>query len=85
MENLDEEELEVLDTPVEFIPPAIVFKPVPLAARMTKGVQNVKEMVLKQREIVTKTATVVDPSGERAPETRMSCDNFKKVSIGFTE
>ena len=38
MENLDEEELEVLDTPVEFIPPAIVFKPVPLAARMTKGV-----------------------------------------------
>ena len=47
MVNLDEEELKVLDTPVEFIPPAIVFKPVPLAARITKGVQNVKEMVLK--------------------------------------
>ena len=47
MEDLDEEELEILDTPVEFIPPALAFKPIPLVARMTKGVQNVKEMVLK--------------------------------------
>ena len=85
IENLEEEELKILETPVESIPPAIVFKPVPLAARMTKGVENVREMVLKQRELVTKSATSVDASGERAPESRMSCDNFKKVSIQFTE
>ena len=85
IENLEEVELKILETPVESIPPAIVFKPVPLAARMTKGVENVREMVLKQRELVTKSATSVDASGERAPESRMSCDNFKKVSIQFTE
>ena len=59
MENLVEEEVEILDTPVELIPPAKVFVPVPLAARMTKGVENVREMVLKQRELVTKQAKTV--------------------------
>ena len=46
----------VLDTPVESIPPKLVFKPVPLAARMTEGKDNVKKLVKRQREMVTKQA-----------------------------
>ena len=40
--DLDEEEAVILDTPVEFIPPEIAFQPVPLVARMSKGVENVR-------------------------------------------
>ena len=56
MQNLDEEERMVLDTPVESIPPKLVFKPVPLAARMTEGKDSVKKLIKRQREMVTKQA-----------------------------
>ena len=82
---MKESQKELLSTPVSQIPPQFAFVQIPLAGRLSKGVDNLKEMVLKQRELVTQSATSFDASGERAPESRMSCDNFKKVSIKFTE
>ena len=37
----------LIETPVEEIPEDLLFTPVPLAARLTTGVKNVKELVLK--------------------------------------
>ena len=56
MSDLEEFEIAILDTPVDEIPPSKVFIPVPLQARLTKGVDTVKEMALKQRDIVTKAS-----------------------------
>ena len=53
MQNLDEEESKILETPVESIPPKLVFKPVPLRARMTRGKNRMKQLAKRQRELVT--------------------------------
>ena len=44
---LDDEQAEIVSTPVEEIPEAKIFVPVPLVARLTTGVPNVKKLVLK--------------------------------------
>ena len=44
---LDDEQAEIVSTPVEEIPEAKIFIPVPLVARLTTGVPNVKKLVLK--------------------------------------
>ena len=49
---LDDEQAELVTTPVEEIPETKIFVPVPLVARLTTGVPNVKKLVLKQRELV---------------------------------
>lgn len=79
MSDLEEFELAVLDTPVDEIPPAKLFIPVPLQARMTKGIDTVRDFAIKQREIVTKASVIAAQKGERPPESRIRCDNFKKV------
>ena len=47
MSDLEEFEIAIIDTPVDEIPPSKAFIPVPLQARLTKGVDTVKEMALK--------------------------------------
>ena len=42
--------------PVEEIPSTLLFTPIPLAARMTQGVPNIRKLILKQRKEVTKRA-----------------------------
>ena len=44
---LDDEQAEIVSTPVEEIPEDKIFVPVPLVARLTTGVPNVKKLVLK--------------------------------------
>ena len=46
---LKEEQKELLTTPVEDIPEEKLFAPIPLVARLTTGVPNVKDLVLRQR------------------------------------
>lgn len=80
---MNEEQKELLKAPVESIPPQFMFVPIPLAGRITKGVDNLKQVVQKQRDILAKQATV--PKEERPPETRVQVDNFRGVKVGFTE
>ena len=47
MPDLDDEQVAIVTTPVKEIPVEKLFTPVPLVARMTQGVLNVKELVLK--------------------------------------
>ena len=44
---------EIVKMPVENIPPTKLFTPVPLIARLSQGVPNVKKLILRQRELVT--------------------------------
>ena len=44
---LNDEQVEILSTPVDEIPESKTFVPVPLVARLTTGVPNVKKLVLK--------------------------------------
>jgi len=53
-----------------------------LAGRLSKGVENVKEMALKQRKFLTQQA---GKQKDRLPETRMKADNFRAFRISFTE
>ena len=53
---VSEKQEEILNTPVEEIEPTKLFTPVPLIARLTSGVDNVKALILRQREQVTNLA-----------------------------
>jgi len=47
------EEFELAATPAAEIPVSQLFSPAPLAARLSQGVTNFKEVVLRQREQIT--------------------------------
>ena len=83
---VSKKQLALLETPVDDIPPEEVFTPIPLVARLTTGVKNVKQLVLKQREIITSMATDTSrQSGPRPPETRIKgFDNAGGIKMGFT-
>ena len=49
---LNDEQADIITTPVDKIPETKMFVPVPLAARLTTGVPNVKKLVLRQRELI---------------------------------
>ena len=46
------EQVAIAKTLAADIPPEKLFVSVPLDARLTSGVQNVKDMILRQREVV---------------------------------
>ena len=52
---ITKKQADLVKTPVDDIPAEALFTPIPLAARLTTGVPNVKALVLKQRE-ATKAA-----------------------------
>ena len=62
-----------------------MFVPVPLVARLTTGVPNVKKLVLRQRELVKEQAAKTSSSGPRAPETRIDkFSNSGSMKMRFT-
>jgi hypothetical protein len=76
-------QVELLSTPVDKLPPAAMFTSVPLVARLTSGVDEVKALILRQRELVTEEAA--SSNGERKPEARVKkVDNKGNISLGFT-
>ena len=82
---MDDEQVSIVTTPVREIPIEKLFTPVPLVARMTQGVTNVKELILKQREEVTKRASVTSSAATRPPECRVSkFSNAGSLKMGFT-
>ena len=72
--------------PVEEIPPTLLFTPIPLAARMTQGVPNIRKLILKQRKEVTKRAASSSAGKSvRPPECRVSkFTNSGNVKMTFT-
>ena len=72
--------------PVEEIPSALLFTPIPLAARMTQGVPNIRKLILKQRQEVTKqAASASGGKAVRPPECRVSkFTNAGALKMGFT-
>ena len=50
---------------------------------MTNGVENVIDFIYRQREIVSEVAA--SSEDERPPESRLDCNNFRRVSIRFTD
>ena len=83
---MDETQAELLDVKIDAIPPAMLFIPVPLAARLTKGgVDDVKELALLQRESVKKQATAEKTEAPPAPEIRVGkIDSAGKIGFKFT-
>jgi len=60
-----------------------LFTPVPLIARLTTGVDNVKALILRQRELVTSLAA--NSEGPRPPEVRIrKFDSSGGLSLRFT-
>ena len=72
--------------PVEEIPPTLLFTPIPLAARMTQGVPNIRKLILKQRQEVTKRAANASKgSAVRPPECRVNkFTNAGALKMAFT-
>lgn len=61
-----------------------MFTPVPLVARLTSGVDEVKALILRQRELVTQEAAS-SGGATRKPEARVkTVDNKGNISLGFT-
>ena len=75
---------EILEKPVEELTDDEVFYPVPLAGMMTNGLPYVDKVVDKQVELLTKKAAQASRD-DRPPELRVTMDNFRKVSIAFTQ
>ena len=62
-----------------------MFVPVPLVARLTTGVPNVKKLVLRQRELVKEQAAQTSSGGSRPPETRVDkFSNSGSMKMRFT-
>lgn len=68
---------------MEEIEPTLLFTPVPLVARLTSGIDNVKALILRQREQVTSLAA--QSQGLRPPEVRIrKFDSSGGLSLRFT-
>jgi len=82
---MNNEQVAIAKTPAADIPPEKLFVSVPLAARMTSGVQNVKDMILMQREIVAAQAASTPPGEPRPPEARVKeMNNSGGLGMGFS-
>ena len=65
------------------MPEEFLFTSVPLAARLTTGVTNIKELALKQRENITNKAA---SNSYTAPETRFwDFSNSGELKMAFTQ
>ena len=56
-----------------------MFTTIPLEGRISKGVEIVKQTVVRQRKILA------EQFEDRPPETRVTIDNFRAVKLRFTE
>ena len=71
--------------PVDELSAAQLFKPVPLAARLTAGIASVKQFILRQREIIAENSVASTNTPARPPEARVNqLSNSGLLSIGFT-
>ena len=62
-----------------------MFVPVPLVARLTTGVSNVKKLVQRQRELVSQQAAESAGGDARPPETRVDkFSNSGSMKMRFT-
>jgi len=85
-------EQQLLETPVAEVPPYKLFTPVPLAARLTTGVDSIKELVRAQRAALANNLTSKKKSSStekeappRPPEARISkFDSKGGLAIGFS-
>ena len=76
--------MAILAIPVDNLPEKLLFTPVPLVARLTSGVDGVKSLIARQKDIVKETAAS-NSGDERPPEARVKkIDNSGKISFGFT-
>ena len=76
---------ELVNTPVDLIPPSQLFFSIPLEARITKGVDRVKELAVRQRENLADSAADAKV-GSSAPETRVGkFTNFGELNMIFTQ
>jgi len=54
--TMNNEQVELSKTSAADIPDDKLFTPVPLAARLTSGVQNTKDLILRMRDNVSREA-----------------------------
>ena len=82
--ELEKKQVELLLTPIKDIPEKKLFTPVPLVARLTSGVSNVKEIAKRMRKNVTKNANSAKGSAI-PPEARISkFSNSGSLKMIFT-
>ncbi len=63
-------QVAILATPIDALPEKLLFTPVPLVARLTSGVDGVKSLIARQKDLVKETAA--SESGDsRPPEARV--------------
>ena len=72
-----------MDKPVEDLSEEEAFARIPLAGRLTKGVDYVNKINQKQIEILTAKAARADRD-KMPPEVRVTMDNFRGVRMEFT-
>ena len=82
---LKPEQVELVSTPVAELTKDQLFTPVPLVARLTAGLDSLKQFVLRQREIVSEVSASASSTSARPPEARVNkLSNSGYLTIGFT-
>ena len=91
MPPLKEEQIEIVKMKVDDVPVDKLFTPVPLVARLSGGVQDVKAFALRQREEVSKQASGNEKSSAATPATMpheariKEFSNSGSVKMGFSK
>ena len=83
---MTDEQVLLANLPADDIPIMDLFTYVPLEARMSQGVQNMKDFILKQRDEVTRIAASTTTSEKtRPPEARITeMTNSGTCKMSFT-
>ena len=80
------EQVKLSKLPASEIPKEKLFDSIPLAARVTSGVQNAKEMILAQRAAVSEKATGNVSPSELPPEARIKkITGASGLGLGFSK
>ena len=69
--QLEQEQVKILETPIDELKEDELFIQIPLAARLINGVSNVKQLAQRQRETSNKKAANQNGS-KRPPEARIN-------------
>ena len=82
---LSKTQAEILKVETDQIPQEMLFEPVPLVARLTKGVPEIATLAKRQRETITEEVAAGDLNN-RPPEVRFNrVDSEGGLSLKFTE
>lgn len=81
---MTQEQIRILDKPVKDLTEEEAFANIPLACRLTKGIDYVNQINDKQIQILTERAANAD-SDEMPPEVRVDMDNFRGIQLAFTQ